>query len=67
MDDDYDGWSNEGDEFPDLHTQYVDSDNDGFGDNNSVGAVPDHWPLDPQRNVAEVDFVHSKYIPNRYI
>ena len=57
LDDDYDGWSNEGDEFPDLHTQHVDSDNDGFGDNNSVGAeLPDHWPLDPQRNVAEVDF-----------
>lgn len=54
-DDDYDGYSNEGDEFPELPTQHIDTDGDGYGDNNSVGAeLPDHWPNDPERNVAEV-------------
>jgi len=54
-DDDYDGYSNEGDEFPGLPTQHIDTDGDGYGDNNSIGAeLPDHWPTDPERNVAEV-------------
>jgi len=56
-DDDYDGWSNSADAFPDLPTQNMDTDGDGYGDNNSVGAeLPDHWPLDAQRNVAEILF-----------
>ena len=54
-DDDQDGWSNQGDAFPDRRTQYQDSDGDGFGDNNSPGAeLADHWPDDPTRNTAEV-------------
>ena len=54
-DDDQDGWSNQGDAFPDRYTQYQDSDGDGYGDNNSPGAeLADHWPLDPTRNTAEV-------------
>ena len=54
-DDDQDGWSNQGDAFPDRRTQYQDTDGDGFGDNNSPGAeLADHWPDDPTRNTAEV-------------
>ena len=36
-DGDSDGYSNEGDEFENDHTQWVDSDNDGIGDNNYPG------------------------------
>ena len=51
---DDDGWADDEDTFPDLSTQQVDSDGDGFGDNNSIGAQsPDHWPQDASRNVAE--------------
>jgi len=54
-DDDQDGWSNQGDAFPERRSQYQDSDNDGYGDNNSPGAeLADHWPADPTRNTAEV-------------
>ncbi len=54
-DDDQDGWSNQGDAFPDRRSQYQDSDGDGYGDNNSPGAeLADHWPNDPTRNTAEV-------------
>ena len=54
-DDDQDGWSNQGDAFPDRRTQYQDTDGDGFGNNNSPGAeLADHWPDDPTRNTAEV-------------
>ena len=54
-DDDQDGWSNQGDAFPDRRTQYQDTDGDGYGDNNSPGAeLADHWPDDPTRNTAEV-------------
>ena len=53
-DGDGDGWADGEDAFPDLKTQQVDSDGDGFGDNNSAGAQsPDHWPTDASRNVAE--------------
>ena len=51
---DEDGWADDEDAFPDLPTQQVDSDGDGFGDNNAIGAEsPDHWPQDASRNVAE--------------
>ena len=57
-DDDQDGWSNQGDAFPDRYTQYQDTDGDGYGDNNSPGAeLADHWPSDPARNTAEVILV----------
>ena len=54
-DNDLDGWSNSGDAFPEHRSQYQDTDNDGYGDNNSPGAeLADHWPDDPTRNTAEV-------------
>ena len=37
-DNDQDGWSNSGDAFPDRRSQYRDTDDDGYGDNNSPGA-----------------------------
>ena len=53
-DDDLDGWSNGGDAFPDTPSQYLDTDGDGYGDNNTPGSEKvDHWPDDPTRNVAE--------------
>ena len=54
-DDDQDGWSNQGDDFPNTRSQWNDTDGDGYGDNNSPGAeLADHWPLDPSKNTAEV-------------
>ena len=53
-DDDFDGWSNTGDAFPDIPSQHIDSDGDGYGDNNTPGAyLADHWPDNASRNVAE--------------
>ena len=55
LDSDMDGWSNSGDAFPEHRSQHEDTDNDGFGNNNSSGAeLADHWPNDPSRNTAEV-------------
>lgn len=45
-DDDGDGWSNEVDAFPDDITQYLDTDNDGFGDAFD-GNQPDSCPQTP--------------------
>ena len=43
------------DEFPDQFSQYIDS-GDGYGDNKTLGAyLPDHWPFDPTRNIADVE------------
>ncbi|DAC11193.1 MAG TPA: hypothetical protein D7I09_01280, partial [Candidatus Poseidoniales archaeon] len=54
VDRDEDGWADTEDAFPDLPTQHVDSDGDGYGDNNALGAEsPDHWPQDATRNIAE--------------
>ncbi len=54
MDTDRDGWADSQDAFPELSSQQVDSDGDGYGDNSSLGAEsPDHWPSDASRNVAE--------------
>ena len=46
-DDDGDGWSNEGDAFPDEATQWSDRDFDGYGDNQELGAnLVDSFPGD---------------------
>ena len=55
-DSDFDGYADIEDEFPDQFSQYIDSDGDGYGDNNTLGAyLPDHWPFDPTRNIADVE------------
>ena len=47
LDGDGDGWSDEGDAFPNEATQYSDRDLDGYGDNQSAGAFqPDAFPGD---------------------
>ena len=47
LDDDGDGWSNTGDDFISNPTQYSDLDGDGYGDNQSVGAImSDAFPND---------------------
>lgn len=43
LDSDGDSWSDEDDEFPMEETQWADSDNDGYGDN-QTGAEPDKCP-----------------------
>ncbi|MAI40227.1 MAG: hypothetical protein CMA09_02885 [Euryarchaeota archaeon] len=54
VDSDADKYADNEDDFPDETTQWVDVDGDGYGDNNSAGAIrPDHWPDDPARNAAE--------------
>ena len=46
-DDDGDGWSNEGDAFPNEPTQWSDRDFDGYGDNQELGAeLIDSFPGD---------------------
>ena len=45
-DDDSDGWSNSGDAFPQDSTQWIDTDDDGFGDNQN-GNNPDMFPDNP--------------------
>jgi len=47
IDSDSDGWSNDGDAFPNDATQHADQDNDGYGDNQSIGAtLVDAFPTD---------------------
>ena len=47
IDSDSDGWSDDGDAFPDDATQHADQDNDGYGDNQSAGAtLVDVFPTD---------------------
>ncbi|HIF45638.1 MAG TPA: hypothetical protein EYQ73_02435 [Candidatus Poseidoniales archaeon] len=43
IDDDGDGWSNEGDSFSQEPTQWNDSDNDGFGDNWNDDNLTDYY------------------------
>jgi hypothetical protein len=43
LDRDFDGWSDDGDAFPDDATQYLDTDMDGYGDSAS-GTTPDGCP-----------------------
>lgn len=53
-DGDLDGWADIEDSFPDEETQWMDSDGDGWGDNQTAGAYRlDHWPNDPSRNAGE--------------
>ena len=55
-DSDFDGYADIEDEFPDQFSQYVDSDGDGYGDNNTLGAyLSDHYRFDPTRNIADVE------------
>ena len=47
LDSDSDGWSDDGDAFPNDATQHADQDNDGYGDNQSAGAtLVDAFPTD---------------------
>ena len=46
---DLDGWDDSTDAFPQIASQWVDSDGDGWGDNQSLGALRiDHYPNDPE-------------------
>ena len=55
---DKDGWSDAADAFPDVDSQWNDTDRDGYGDNNQPGAyLADHWPEDPAKNIAEVSMI----------
>ena len=52
LDTDDDGWSDEGDAFPNEPTQHSDQDNDGYGDNQSENAFqPDAFPFDPTQQL----------------
>ena len=51
---DGDGWSDEGDDFPDEESQWVDRDEDGWGDNES-GLQPDLCPDAPALNLSSMD------------
>ncbi len=43
IDSDGDGWSDEGDVFAEISSQWVDFDNDGYGDNQTEGAEMIDW------------------------
>ena len=45
LDSDADSWADSADDFPTDETQWLDSDNDGFGDN-SIGVNPDSCPFE---------------------
>jgi len=51
---DGDGWSDEGDDFPDEESQWIDRDGDGWGDNES-GLQPDMCPDVPALNLSSTD------------
>ena len=51
---DGDGWSDEGDDFPNEESQWNDSDADGWGDNES-GLQPDMCPDIPALNLSSTD------------
>jgi hypothetical protein len=46
IDTDGDGWSDEGDVFAETFSQWVDFDNDGYGDNQTEGAEKIDWFID---------------------
>jgi hypothetical protein len=46
IDTDGDGWSDEGDVFAEISSQWVDFDNDGYGDNQTEGAEKIDWFID---------------------
>ncbi len=52
LDTDGDGWSDDGDAFPNEATQHSDRDNDGYGDNQTTDAFqPDAFPFDPTQQL----------------
>ncbi|MBT3971249.1 MAG: S8 family serine peptidase [Euryarchaeota archaeon] len=56
-DNDGDSWGDDFDAFPSEPSQWLDTDGDGYGDNNSRGAfLIDHWPSDADKNIAETGF-----------
>ena len=53
-DTDGDGYADDDDAFPLHDSQHLDSDGDGWGDNQTSGAhKPDHWPNDQNKNAGE--------------
>ncbi|RZD49519.1 MAG: hypothetical protein CXT67_09960, partial [Methanobacteriota archaeon] len=46
IDTDGDGWSDEGDVFAEISSQWNDTDNDGYGDNQTEGAEKIDWFID---------------------
>ena len=58
-DDDF--WADIEDAFPSEISQWLDSDGDGWGDNQTAGAYKlDHWPNDPTRNAGEATLTSDK-------
>jgi len=52
LDSDGDGYSNNLDAFPDVNSQWEDTDNDNYGDNDSLDATwVDYWPQDNSKNI----------------
>ena len=65
MDADGDGWADIDDAFPDIPSQWLDSDGDGRGDNQSSGAIRvDNFPSDPDSwsVTVSLDCVQSKAV-----
>ena len=60
-DSDNDFWADIEDDFPGEISQWLDSDGDGWGDNQTAGAYKlDHWPNDPARNAGEATLTSDK-------
>ena len=60
-DSDNDFWADIEDDFPSEISQWLDSDGDGWGDNQTAGAYKlDHWPNDPARNAGEATLTSDK-------
>ena len=58
---DNDFWADIEDAFPSEISQWLDSDGDGWGDNQTAGAYKlDHWPNDPTRNAGEATLTSDK-------
>ena len=58
---DNDFWADIEDAFPSEISQWLDSDGDGWGDNQTAGAYKlDHWPSDPTRNAGEATLTSDK-------
>ena len=60
-DSDNDFWADIEDDFPSEISQWLDSDGDGWGDNQTAGAYKlDHWPNDATRNAGEATLTSDK-------